>query len=118
LLVEESVTNREETLPPQGKNWFPFWWCLPALLGFLAFILAFPIDRRIPHWFPVNIAELFTLWFLFITPVTTIVATVTLVKGKRTGRMAPLATLLTWIAIAASLVVNALVLLGMWASTY
>jgi hypothetical protein len=87
-------------------------------LGFLAFILAFPIDRRIPHWFPLNFAELFILWFLFVTPATTIVATVTLIKGKRAGRMAPLATLLTWIAIAASLVVNALVLLGMWASAY
>lgn len=76
------MTNREETLPPQGKNWFSFWWCWPALLGFLAFLLAFPIDRRIPRWFPLNFAELFTLWFLFNTPVTTIVATVTLIKGK------------------------------------
>jgi hypothetical protein len=87
-------------------------------LGFLAFLLAFPIDRRIPHWFPLNFAEIFTLWFLFVTPVTTVIAIVTVIKPKRTGRMAPLAKLLTWTAIAASLVVNALVLLGMWASTY
>jgi len=88
------------------------------LLGFLAFLFAFPIDRRIPHWFPLNFAELFTLWFLFITPVTTIIAIVTLIRRKRIGRKALLATALTWTAVAVSLVVNALVLLGMWASTY
>lgn len=82
------------------------------------FIFAFPIDRRIPYWFPLNIAELFALWFLFIAPVTTIIATVTLIKRKRTGPMEPLATFLSWIAIAASLVLNALILLGLWASTY
>jgi hypothetical protein len=27
----------------------PLWWCLP-LLGFVTFLLAFPIDRRIPFW--------------------------------------------------------------------
>jgi hypothetical protein len=27
LLVEKFVTNQEETLAPQGKNWFSFWWC-------------------------------------------------------------------------------------------
>jgi hypothetical protein len=112
------VTNSGETLPRQGNIWFSLRWCLPALFGFFAFLFAFPIDRRIPHWFPLNFAEVFTLWFLFITPVTTVVATVTLIKRKRTGRMAPLATLLTWTAIAVSLVVNAFVLLGMWASTY
>ena len=88
------------------------------MLGFLAFLFAFPIDRRIPHWFPLNFAELFTLWFLFITPVTTIIAIVTLVRRKPIGRKALLAKLLTWTAVMVSLVVNALVLLGMWASTY
>jgi hypothetical protein len=107
-------------LSPQlpGKTWFSLWWCSPTLLGFLAFLSAFPIDRRIPHWFPLNFAEFFALWFLFVTPVTTVVALVTLVKRKPTGRIAPFAALLTWIAIAVSLVVNVLVLLGMWASTY
>jgi hypothetical protein len=84
----------------------------------VAFVFAFPIDRHIPHWFPLNIAELFAGWFLFVTPLTTVIAGVTLVKGNRTGQKTPVATLLTWIAIAASLIVNALVLFGMWASTY
>jgi hypothetical protein len=88
-------------------------------LGFLAFLFAFPIDRRIPHWFPLNLAEILALWFLFIAPVTTVIAVVTLIKKrKRAGGMAPLATLLTWTAIAVSLAVNAFVLIGMWASTY
>ena len=89
-----------------------------GVLGFLAFLIAFPIDRRIPRWFPLNFAEIFTLWFLVVTPVTTVIAIVTIIKPKRTGRMAPLAKLLTWTAIVASLVVNALVLLGMRAATY
>ena len=70
------MTNPEETLPRQGKIWFALRWCLPALLGFLAFLFAFPIDRRIPHWFPLNLAEILALWFLFIAPVTTVIAVV------------------------------------------
>jgi hypothetical protein len=102
LLEESTVTHAEGGLPPQGKIWSSLRWCLPGLLGFLAFLLAFPIDRRIPHWFPLNFAEIFTLWFLLITPVTTVIAMVTLIKHKRTGRMALLAKLLTWTAIAAA----------------
>jgi hypothetical protein len=112
------VTIPEESRPQQGTKWLPFWWCLPALLGFVAFLFAFPIDRRISNWFPFNFAEIFYVWFLFVTPVTTMLAIVGLVKRKRTGPMAPVATFLTWAAIGASLVVNALVLVGMWASTY
>jgi len=118
LVKESTVANSEETLPRRANIWFSLWWCLPSLLGFLAFLFAFPIDRRIPHWFPLNFAEVFALWFLFITPVTTVIAIVTLIRRKRIERKAPLATLLTWAAAAVSLVVNALVLLGMWASTY
>jgi hypothetical protein len=112
------VTDPQEVLAPQAKIWSSLWRCLPALLGFLAFLLAFPIDRRIPHLFPLNFAEIFTLWFLFITPVTTVIAIVTLIKRNGTGGMPLRATLLTWTAIVVSLAVNALVLLGMWASTY
>ena len=87
-------------------------------MGFVAFLLAFPIDRRILHWLPLNLAEIFTVWFLFITPVTTVIAIVTVTKCTGRRRMAPLTKLLMWATIAASLIVNAFVLLGMWASTY
>ena len=118
-LAEEILeVNSEELSMPEGKIWLSLKWCLPVLLGFLAFLVAFPIDRRIPHWFPVNFAELFTLWFLFVTPITTVIAIVALLRSKRTGRMSPSIKLLTWAAILVSIVLNGFVLLGMWASTY
>jgi hypothetical protein len=101
-----------------GKNWYSLRWCLPTLLGFLAFLFAFPIDRRIPHWFPLNLAEVSAAWFLFVTPVTTAIAIVTLIKRNRRSRVTPPAKLITWSAIALSFVLNAVVLLGLWASTY
>jgi len=117
-MTETTATKPDKMSPGSGKIWSPLRWCLPALVGFLLFLLAFPIDRRIPHWFPLNLAEMFTLWFLFITPVTTVIAIVTLVKGKRAAPKALFATLIAWTAIAVSLVMNVFVLLGMWASTY
>src|SRR5580704_9744670 len=118
LVEEMPVANAEESSLPQVKIWLSLRWCLPALLGFLAFLVAFPIDRRIPHWFPLNFAELFTLWFLLVTPITTVIAIVALLKAKRAAPMALFATLITWAAIGVSLVTNVFVLLGMWASTY
>lgn len=118
LAEEILVVNSEESSIREGKIWLSLRWCFPALLGFLAFLVAFPIDRRIPHWFPLNLAELFTLWFLFVTPITTIIAIVTLLKREQTGRMSPFIKLLAWTAVSVSIVLNAFVLLGMWASTY
>jgi len=118
LVEEMPVANAEESSLPQGKIWLSLRWCLPALLGFLAFLVAFPIDRRIPHWSPLNFAELFTLWFLLVTPITTVIAIVTLLKRKRMGRIPPFIRLLAWTAIAVSILLNVFVLLGVWASTY
>jgi hypothetical protein len=89
----------------------------PTLNHFTLF-LAFPIDRQIPFWPHLNLAEIFTLWFLFIAPVATVIAIVTLTKRIRTGRMTPFTKVLAWTAITVGLLVNAFVLLGMWASTY
>jgi hypothetical protein len=94
----------------------PLWWCVPCFVGFLTFLFAFPIDRHVSHWFPLNVAELFTLWFLFVTPVTTVIAIVTWLKRTRTGRTSPFVKLLVWTAIGASLALNGFVLLGMWAA--
>jgi hypothetical protein len=117
-MTETTVTKAEKMSLGSGKIWNPLRWCLPALAGFLLFLLAFPIDRRIPHWFPLNFAEILALWFLLVTPVTTVIAIVTLLKAKRATPMALFATLITWTAIGVSLVTNVFVLLGMWASTY
>jgi len=112
------VTKSEVMPLSASRNWFPFLCCLPSLLGLLVFLLAFPIDRRIPHWFPLNLAEVFTLWFLFITPVTTVIAIVTLVKHTAKTPAILFTKLVTWMAVVISSLTNALVLLGMWASTY
>jgi hypothetical protein len=108
----------KEILACQNKIWVPLWWCLPSLLGFAAFLLSFPIDRRIPFWPHLNLAEIYALWFLSIAPFATIIAVVTVVKRKRTSGATPTAKMLTWAAIAVSLILNAFVLLGMWAATY
>jgi len=114
---ESANMNSEETLV-EGKNWYPLRWCLPVLLGFLAFLFSFPIDRRIPHWFPLNLSEISALWFLFVTPVTTVIAIVTFVKHSRRVRMKTSTKLFMWATIAVSLILNAFVLLGLWAATY
>lgn len=53
-----------------------------------------------------------------MAPLGTIIATVTLIRGKRKGQMARPTKVLAWIAIAVSLIVNAFMLLGLWAATY
>jgi len=113
-----AVLANSESPIPVGKIWFSIKWCLPSLLGFLAFSVAFPIDCYIPHWFPVNLAVLFTLWCLFVTPVSTVIAIATLLKRNRICRMSPFIKLLAWAAISGSIVLNALFLLAGWASTY
>jgi len=118
FVEESSMTESEQTPLRQDKAWLPLWWCLPSLLGFVAFLFSFPIDRQIPFWPHLNLAEIFTLWFLFITPIATVIAIVLLIKRNRIGRTTRLIKLLLWAAIAASLLVNAFVLLGMWASTF
>jgi hypothetical protein len=49
-------------------------WCLPSLLGFLLFLLSFPISRSIPFWPQVNLEEVFFFWFLVITPIAIVIA--------------------------------------------
>jgi hypothetical protein len=112
------VSTSEEAVIRQIKVWPVLAWCLPALLGFVLFLVSFPIDRRIPFWPHLNLAELFTLWFLFITPGATVIAIVTLVKRRRQRRIPPLAKFLLWTTIMLSLAVNVLVLFGMVAATY
>jgi hypothetical protein len=87
--------------------------CLPSLLGFLAFLFSFPVDRQIRFWPHETSAEIFSQWFLFVTPVTTAIAIITLIKRRRAREMALLVKLLSWTAVAVSLVINAIVVLGM-----
>lgn len=70
-----------------------------------------------PEWFPLNLAELFTLWFLLVTPVTTAFAVFALLKLKRSARPSSAVTLFSWTIVAISLFLNGYVLLALWAST-
>jgi hypothetical protein len=93
-------------------------WCLPALGGFGVFLLSFPINRRIPFWPHLSLAETFTLWFIFVVPITTIIATVVLIRARRSTHIAIFTRVSLWATIAVSFLVNAFVLVGMWALTY
>lgn len=71
------VTSRE------SKPWLPVFWCFPALGAFALFLLSFPIDRKVPLWPHLQIAEIFAMWFVFVAPVTTIAAIVLLIMRRR-----------------------------------
>jgi len=83
------------------------------LLGFLAFLFSFPLDRQISLWPCLSIAEIVVMWFGLITPVTTLIAIVTLIKRRRAGGMTTWVKLLAGTVIAVCLVINAFVILGM-----
>ena len=106
-----TLTPRKDVLPV-------FFWCLPALGGFVLFLFSFPIDRQIPFWPSLSIAELFTLWFLFITPVTTVVAIIVLIKRRKIIHLPRFFRFFAWSAIVTSVLLNAFVLVGMWAASY
>jgi len=53
------------------------------------------------------------MWFGLITPVTTLIAIVTLIKRRRAGGMTTWVKLLAGTVIAVCLVINAFVILGM-----
>lgn len=71
-------------------------WCLPALGGFGAFLLSFPIDRQIPFWPRLSLVEMFALWFLFVTPVATAIAIVALTKRRTPVSIATFTRILAW----------------------
>ncbi len=86
-------------------------WCSPSLLGLASFLVSFPIYRCIPFWPNWEIAEIFAFWFVFVTPVTTIVAIVILIKRWR--RAKGLLKVIALLAIIIGVLANAFVLLGM-----
>jgi hypothetical protein len=93
-------------------------WCLPSLLGFAAFLVAFPIDRVIPFWPHLSVAEVFFFWFLFVAPSATAIAIVIFKRHIQAGRLAPAGRVFAWVAMIVAVLVNAFVLFGLWASTY
>ena len=115
---DSEVAASDGKMPDQKAAWPIFVWCLPALGGFVMFLLSFPIDRQIPFWPRLSFAEIFTMWFLFVAPIATIIAAVALIRRRRSAHIATFTRVLAWTTIAVSVLVNAFVLVGMWAATY
>ncbi|HEY6388624.1 MAG TPA: hypothetical protein VIX91_23345 [Candidatus Acidoferrum sp.] len=113
---DSEVAAPDGKMPDQKAAWPVFVWCLPTLGGFVMFLLSFPIDRHIPFWPRLSFAEILTLWFLFVAPIATIIAVVALIRRRRSAHIAT--RVLAWTMIAVSVLVNAFVLVGMWAATY
>jgi len=61
-----------------------------------------------------SLAEVFGAWFLFVAPVATAVAIVTLTKGTRLGRFPSVPKWLLVAAVILSLALNLFVLLGLY----
>ena len=101
----EEVVLRENMLRPI------LLWCSPSLLGFPVFLVSFPIDRVIPFWPHLTVAEIFLYWFGLITPIATVIGIVVLLKRRRGLATFPKA--MAWLTITISVLANLFVLLGM-----
>jgi hypothetical protein len=105
-VVPDGKTGR-----PKANLWPAFFWSLPSLLAFALFLLSFPIDRPIPFWPRWEIAEVFAAWFVTVAPLSTLVATLLLIKRRRGSATPPRVT--AWLAVVIGILANAFVLLGM-----
>jgi hypothetical protein len=85
------------------------------LLGFVAFLVAFPIDRKVPFWPHWSLAEGFANWFLFVTPPAIICAIVTFRRRARRGYLSSSKGLLL-AAIIVAVLLNLLLLFGLYAA--
>jgi hypothetical protein len=111
------MTSQEQPLS-RNKVVAVFNWCLPCLLGAVLFLFSFPIDRSIPFWPHMMIVEIFFLWFLFVTPPATVIALVVFMKRKRSDAIPTFTKSLIWTTLALSILVNAFMLIGLWAAIY
>lgn len=112
------VASPNGRIDDQKTAWPVFVWCVPALGGFVTFLFSFPIDRQIPFWPHLSFDEMFTLWSLLVAPTATTIAMAALIRRRRSAHIAILAKALAWAAIAASVLVNAFILVGVWAASY
>jgi hypothetical protein len=110
-------SNPEGAAPVQRKARRVLPWCLPALLGFVAFFFAFPIDRQISFWPHLNFAELFGIWFLFVTPATTTVAIVMFIMQVRQRHLTQTSKWLLLAAMIVAILLNLFILFGLYAAT-
>ena len=81
--------------------------CMPCLLAFALFLVSFPIDRKIAFWPKLTIGELYLHWFLFVTPISTLIALILLIKRRVQANK-----FLAWLLVIVSVLANAFVILG------
>ena len=106
----------ENAVPNPSNAWQVLGWCLPALLGFAAFLVAFPIDRRIPFWHHLSLAETFGAWFLFVVPPATTVAIAIFRKCTKAGNIASTSKWFLLATLVLAILLNLVILLGLYAA--
>lgn len=102
----------------EQRNQPPLFWFLPSVVGFVLFLFSFPNGRPIsfwPHW---SLAEIFYFWFLFVTPVTTVVGLIAFIKRRRSGHFGKVSAFISVSLLVVSVLANLFMLLAMWAETY
>lgn len=75
-----------EVREPRGA-WRILVWCLPALVGCAAFLLAFPTQSWDPHGPRRYIALAFVLWFLSVAPIATAFGLARCIKQVKAGQI-------------------------------
>lgn len=113
---QNAQPHSESAVPKHSNAWQVLGWCFPALLGFAAFLVSFPIDRRVSFWPHLSLAEVFGAWFLFVTPVANTAAIVTLIKRTRLSALPLVAKWLLVAAVTLAVLLNLFVLLGLYAA--
>ena len=104
----------EEVVLPENKLSPILLCCSPSLLGCwpsLCSLFRFRLTVFIPFWPHLSLAEIYVYWFGLVTPVTTVIGIVILVKRRRSLPTFP--KVMAWQTITISVLANLFVLLGM-----
>jgi hypothetical protein len=109
LQTEEETSG--QTLLAIIKLWPVLAWCLPSLLGLGLLLLSLSLAEKTVLSGPLYNSCF--VWFLFVAPVTTLIAVLVFVRRKRTGRIAILPTLLACAVLFASTLADLFALLGL-----
>jgi hypothetical protein len=90
-----------------------FAWCSATLLPFVLFFSSFPLDRLLPFWPYWNFVTIYSVWFVFVAPVTTLIALILFLKRKRRDMVLSTKWLI-WITLIVTVLVNAFMVLGVY----
>src|SRR5262249_7626035 len=93
-------------------------WNLPSLISVLLFACLFPIGQTLYTWPHTAIAEGSFYWFLTITPLTTIVAVVRVMRLTPRNQLQVGLKALGWGMIGLSIMLNGVVIIRLATSFY